>query len=271
MAQNPMSPLGGFNSMLDSVEFVKKAWSSFNLPSQFAPTMDVDEIDKRIHDLKSVEQWLSLNVSMLRTTIQGLELQRNAISAVGAMSNAMSSGAEQARASMADPMPRTGSGWPTPPAPAQQAPAAAPTPAAPPVAPPVAAAEAAGARAAEASAEAAPANAGSPTAGTVGEGLMNPSAWWNLLQSQFSQIAQAAAGATAAVTNAAGAAAAAVAPATSPAPSGRSRAGAPSATAPVSRAKRTPASKRKPVTSKSPPTGTTRRSGPKRPPNDESS
>lgn len=146
MAQIPMSPLGGFNSMLDSVEFVKKAWSSFNLPSQFAPTMDLDEIDKRIHDLRAVEQWLNLNVSMLRTTIQGLELQRSAISAVGAMSEAMKSGAASA--------PTTAS---------TSASASSPAPAS--------------------------ATAAAPAAG---ESLMNPGAWWNLLQSQFAQIAQAA-------------------------------------------------------------------------------
>lgn len=52
------------------------------VPGMVTPTMDVAEIDKRISDLKSVENWLSLNLNVLRMTIQGLEMQRATISAV---------------------------------------------------------------------------------------------------------------------------------------------------------------------------------------------
>jgi hypothetical protein len=44
-----------------------------------APTLDVEELDKRIADLRAVEHWLNLNAGMLRTTIQSLEVQRNTI------------------------------------------------------------------------------------------------------------------------------------------------------------------------------------------------
>jgi hypothetical protein len=67
---------GGLGQMFDGIDSVKRAWSMFNAPSALVPTLDVDELDKRIADLKAVEQWLNLNVSMLHGTIQGLEIQR---------------------------------------------------------------------------------------------------------------------------------------------------------------------------------------------------
>jgi hypothetical protein len=51
------------------------------LPSMMMPTLDVKELDKRIADLRSVEQWLNLNLNLLRTTIQGLEMQRSTLAA----------------------------------------------------------------------------------------------------------------------------------------------------------------------------------------------
>lgn len=51
------------------------------IPSMMMPTLDIKELDKRIADLRSVEQWLQLNQGLLRTTIQGLEMQRNTLAA----------------------------------------------------------------------------------------------------------------------------------------------------------------------------------------------
>lgn len=42
------------------------------------PAMSVEELDKRIADLKAVEAWLKLNTELLRNGIQGLEMQRQA-------------------------------------------------------------------------------------------------------------------------------------------------------------------------------------------------
>ncbi len=55
------------------------------LPSMMMPTLDVKELEKRISDLRSVEQWLNLNLNLLRTTIQGLEMQRSSLMAWQAM------------------------------------------------------------------------------------------------------------------------------------------------------------------------------------------
>jgi hypothetical protein len=71
----------------DPLDFMKSMWGNmgFSLPGMVTPTFDVDEIEKRIHDLKAVEGWLRMNLSMLQMTIQSLEMQRSTLTAVRAM------------------------------------------------------------------------------------------------------------------------------------------------------------------------------------------
>jgi hypothetical protein len=200
--------MGGFGQMFDSVELVKRAWSGLNIPGTLVPTVDVEELDKRIADLKAVEQWLNLNLSLLRGTIQGLEIQRGTLAAVKAFGASMGGmgmpGTAQAQAARPRPAPA---------APA----AAAPTP--PPEPPP------------------APAAAVPPMIAGI-----NPGAWWNLLQQNFNQVAEAAMSGVglqgAAAAGALKAAADATAPRTSPAPKRAAGAKAPPAR------KRAPATKR---------------------------
>jgi hypothetical protein len=58
----------------DPFELLKKMWAPMGLP--LAPLLDQNDIEKRIADLKSVETWLSMNMNVLRMTIQGLEIRR---------------------------------------------------------------------------------------------------------------------------------------------------------------------------------------------------
>jgi len=157
------------------------------LPSMIAPTLDVEELDKRIADLRAVEQWLNLNLSMLRTTVQSLEVQRNTIATLKSFGGAMMPAAAAAA-------PVAAANWPYP--------GAQPMPAAPPVAPP-AQAPAASAPAPKATKRkkrnaAAPATAALP---------LNPTAWWSSLQDQFAKIATAAAAEAQAAAKAAASAA----------------------------------------------------------------
>lgn len=71
----------------DPLNFMRNLWSNmgFTLPGMVAPTFDLDELDKRIKDMKAVEGWLRMNLSMLQMTIQGLEMQRTTVSAVQTM------------------------------------------------------------------------------------------------------------------------------------------------------------------------------------------
>lgn len=72
----------------DPMDFMKNLWGNmgFSLPGMVAPTIDVEDLDKRIADLKTVEGWLRMNLSMLQMTIQGLEMQRTTLTAVRTMS-----------------------------------------------------------------------------------------------------------------------------------------------------------------------------------------
>ena len=71
----------------DPLNFMRNLWGNmgFSLPGMVAPTFDVDELDKRIKDMKAVEGWLRMNLSMLQMTIQSLEMQRSTLTAVRAM------------------------------------------------------------------------------------------------------------------------------------------------------------------------------------------
>lgn len=75
-------------SAQDPLDFVRNMWSNmgFSLPGMVTPTLDVNELDKRIADMRAVETWLKMNLNMLQMTIQSLEMQRAAIAAVQAMS-----------------------------------------------------------------------------------------------------------------------------------------------------------------------------------------
>ena len=92
------------NNLNDPLAFVRNLWGGmgFNLPGMVAPTFDVEELDKRIKDMKTVEGWLRMNLSMLQMTIQGLEMQRTTVSTVQTMSKmaseAMQSGEAAAEA-----------------------------------------------------------------------------------------------------------------------------------------------------------------------------
>ncbi|MCD6027575.1 MAG: hypothetical protein K0R08_2094 [Solimicrobium sp.] len=86
----------------NSLSYIKKLWSGMNAPGTNAsgtpampsmgmpmPTMSLEELDKRIQDLKSVEAWLNMNTTMLRSTVQALEIQRATIATLHSLSSTM--------------------------------------------------------------------------------------------------------------------------------------------------------------------------------------
>lgn len=79
----------------DPLEMLRQMWSAAGvpLPGMVAPTLDIDDLDKRIKDLKTVENWLAMNLNMLQATIQGLEVQRSTLTALKAMSEQTAAGA----------------------------------------------------------------------------------------------------------------------------------------------------------------------------------
>lgn len=74
----------------DPMEFLKNMWGNmgFSLPGMVTPTVDTDELGKRIADLKAVEGWLRSNLSLLQMSIQALEMQRSTLAAFQQMSQA---------------------------------------------------------------------------------------------------------------------------------------------------------------------------------------
>ena len=62
------------------------------------PGLDVEELEKRIKDLKSVENWLNLNLNILKSTIQGLEVQHATMMALKSFGDAVSAAGAAATA-----------------------------------------------------------------------------------------------------------------------------------------------------------------------------
>ena len=65
------------------------------------PGLDVDELEKRIKDLKSVENWLNLNLNILKSTIQGLEVQHATMMALKSFGDAVSAASSAASSTSA--------------------------------------------------------------------------------------------------------------------------------------------------------------------------
>jgi hypothetical protein len=68
----------------DFFEFMQKMWNplSFPIPGMFTPTINVEEIDKKISELKTVETWLTMNLGFVQVTIKTLEMQKAALEAL---------------------------------------------------------------------------------------------------------------------------------------------------------------------------------------------
>ena len=62
-------------------EFFQKTWNpmSFPIPGMFTPAMSVEEVEKKLAELGSVENWLKMNLTFLQMTIKTLEMQKSAL------------------------------------------------------------------------------------------------------------------------------------------------------------------------------------------------
>jgi hypothetical protein len=68
----------------DMLEFMQKMWNpmGFPLPGMVAPTISVEEIERKLGELQSVENWLKMNLGLLQMTIKTLEMQKSALQAL---------------------------------------------------------------------------------------------------------------------------------------------------------------------------------------------
>jgi len=152
-ASPALNPLG---AMGNSLELVRKLWSGMGVPGMAAPSLSVDEINKKIADLKTVESWLTLNMNMLRGTIQALEVQSGTLAALQSIGSVL------------------GGAAPVETPPPFESPFAPPSPA-----------EATAARPATEFPRAETGTAAIPGLPDPGAAPANPAAWWNLVQEQF--------------------------------------------------------------------------------------
>lgn len=72
------------DSSKEMFEFFQKMWNpmSFPIPGMFQPTMSVEEVEKKIVELRSVENWLKMNLSFVQMTVKTLEMQKSALEAI---------------------------------------------------------------------------------------------------------------------------------------------------------------------------------------------
>jgi hypothetical protein len=132
-----------------------------------APTLDPEELDKRINDLRTVQFWLEQNARLLGATIQALEVQRMTLSTLKTMNVSFGDLTESLKIRM---------------------PAAAPAPAEAPVEAP--ARSFFGAAPAAAPAPTAAADAETPAASSATPaGVIDPMQWWGALTQQFTELA----------------------------------------------------------------------------------
>ncbi|MBI3712880.1 MAG: hypothetical protein HY253_07955 [Burkholderiales bacterium] len=169
--QNPFQQAGQAPAeSQDPLAFVKKLWGDMQLPGMVTPNLSLDDLDKQIQDLKTVESWLTLNMNMLRGSIQALEVQRATIAALKTMGESFT---KPANASTAAP---SHASWPMPDN-AQASNAAAFDPL-------LAENEEADEEDEASGSDAKPSEASAPP--------VNPAAWWTVLQDQFKQALQTA-------------------------------------------------------------------------------
>lgn len=164
-----MADTPSFTNMVPGFDFlqnlVKNAGTAMPAMGQWiAPTINPEELEKRIGELRTVQFWLEQNARMLGATIQALEVQRMTLSTLKTMNVQMGDLRDSLRA--------------RPPAPTEPPPA------------PVAEPEAETLREPAAkSAKGGPASASGSAAGDAAASMVDPVQWWGALTKQFTQLA----------------------------------------------------------------------------------
>lgn len=74
------SSSGAANPVLQGLDMLNKVWTNLGTMGTsapaFGPGFKPEDLDRRITELKAVENWLRVNQALLQSTIQGLEVQR---------------------------------------------------------------------------------------------------------------------------------------------------------------------------------------------------
>jgi hypothetical protein len=161
-SKSTMADTTAFSKMVPGFDFlqglVKNAGAAMPSIGQWiAPTLNPEELEKRIEELRTVQFWLEQNSRMLGATIQALEVQRMTLSTLKTMNVSMG----ELRQTLTPASPS-----------APNAPTAA-----------KAASVAAGAKTRKKS------PSSEPVASFPMAGIVDPTQWWGALTKQFTQLA----------------------------------------------------------------------------------
>lgn len=159
-----MSDASNFTKLVPGFDFlqglVKNAGAALpNIGQWVAPTLNPEELEKRIDELRTVQFWLEQNARMLGATIQALEVQRMTLSTLKTMNVQMSDLRHSLQIKLPDPP---------------------------------AAAEPAASEEAPAPARKASRAAGDSAEATAGTPAVDPMQWWGALTKQFTELATTA-------------------------------------------------------------------------------
>jgi hypothetical protein len=114
MSDADNSSFAGFGKMVPGFDFLqnlaKQAAGSAaqsipqlpNLGNWVAPTLNVEELEKRIQELKAVQFWLDQNAAALKATIQALEVQKMTLATLKGMNFNMGDVANAFKLKVAD-------------------------------------------------------------------------------------------------------------------------------------------------------------------------
>ena len=114
MSDADNSSFAGFGKLVPGFDFLqnlaKQAAGSAtqsipqlpNLGNWVAPTLNVEELDKRIQELKAVQFWLDQNAAALKATIQALEVQKMTLATLKGMNFNMGDVANAFKLKLAD-------------------------------------------------------------------------------------------------------------------------------------------------------------------------
>jgi len=167
-------PTAAFAKLVPGFDFlqglVKNAGAALPSVGQWvAPTLDPEELEKRIEELRTVQFWLEQNARMLGATIQALEVQRMTLSTLKTMNVSLGDLTESLKIKLPDPPVTTA-----------DAVEAAGGPVPPPAHEPARKADRAGQ------------DGDSPAAPAVPPGVPDPMQWWGALTRQFTELAASA-------------------------------------------------------------------------------
>lgn len=155
------------------------------MASWVAPTLSIEDIDKRIQELKSVLFWLEQNTTALKATIQAMEVQKMTLTTLQSMNVNMADLAKAftAKPPVSEPAPAA------PAAPADTASASKSSLFSPKPAPQAATPQP---TPSEAPAEETSQTSEAKTAESASQPAVDPMQWWGALTQQFQTIASAA-------------------------------------------------------------------------------